>query len=113
MKESSESKKSEAKTATGESGSENEDHNEIDTNFLQELMKDDGITLLIAYNLYCIEKFTEMLVKTNDKAVNDIQAGNLKEALKILEKMEQTLEVLNRYVCGLLLYSTPQLTKRY
>ena len=35
----------------------------------------------------------DMLIKTNDKAVHDIQSGNLKESLNILEKMEKILEV--------------------
>lgn len=36
-----------------------------------------------------------MLIKINDKAVHDIQAGNLKEALNMLERMEKILEVFN------------------
>jgi len=34
-----------------------------------------------------------MLIRTNDKAVQDIQAGNLKESLAVLERMERILEV--------------------
>jgi len=37
-----------------------------------------------------------MLTKTNDKAVQEIQAGNLKESLVMLERMEKILEV-NHY----------------
>jgi len=62
-----------------ESDCDDEEYEEFDPNFLQELMKDD-------------DKFTEMLIKTNDRAVQDIQAGNLKESLAVLERMERILE---------------------
>jgi len=62
-----------------ESDCDDEEYEELDPNFLQELMKDD-------------DKFTEMLIKTNDRAVQDIQAGNLKESLAVLERMERILE---------------------
>ena len=41
----------------------------------------------------CVERFMEMLIKTNDKAVNGIHSGDLKESLVLLEKMERILEV--------------------
>lgn len=44
-----------------------------------------------------------MLIQTNDKAVQDIQAGNLKESLGILERMEKILEV----ICSFTLLNFP------
>ena len=55
----------------------------------------------------------DMLIKTNDKAVNDIQAGNLKEALHILERMEKILEVANQILSPLNFSSMPRLTRRF
>lgn len=40
-----------------------------------------------------IDKFMEMLIKTNDKACINISNGNVKEALSLLERMERILEV--------------------
>ena len=40
-----------------------------------------------------LDKFMEMLIKTNDKAASNIAAGNMKDALYLLEKMERILEV--------------------
>ena len=75
-------------------------------------MKDDGINRFIKTYSPCIEKFMDMLIKTNDKAVNDIQAGNLKEALHILERMEKILEVANHLVSPLNFLSMPQSTRK-
>ena len=42
-----------------------------------------------------IDKFVEMLMKTNDQAVQFISAGSIKEALIMLERMEKILEVIS------------------
>ena len=41
-----------------------------------------------------LEKFLQLLMETNDKAASNINKGNCKESLQILEKMEKLLEVL-------------------
>ncbi len=71
-------------------GEENED---LDINYLLDVMKNDGRNF-VNYVLLSKEQFNEMLIKTNDHAVMDMQAGNFNESLASLERMEKTLEVL-------------------
>ena len=42
-----------------------------------------------------LEKFLQLLIETNDKAASNINKGNCKESLQILEKMEKLLEVFS------------------
>ena len=42
-----------------------------------------------------LEKFLQLLTETNDKAASNINKGNCKESLQILEKMEKLLEVIS------------------
>lgn len=77
-----------------DSESNEEEFEEIDMNVLQDMMKDDGLFLNSISLSPLLARFMEMLIKTNDKAVQDIQSGNLKESLALLERMEKILEVI-------------------